>query len=71
MVQLKKCITKGCQLYATKIEEIQFETPKTILEQYPILKDFQEVFLDEIQRFSPKRYLEFTIDPMPGSAPIS
>ena len=71
MVQLKKCITKGCQLYATKIEEIESETPKTILEQYPILKEFQEVFLDEIQRFSPKRYLEFTIDPMPGSAPVS
>ena len=54
MVQLKKCIRKGCQLYAIKIKEIKSEMLKIVLEQYHILKEFQEVFLDEIPRFPPK-----------------
>ena len=70
MVQLKKCIRKGCQLYAIKIKEIESETLKIVLEQYHILKEFQEVFLDEIPVFPPKRYLDYTIHLMSGSTPV-
>ena len=51
--------------------EIEPEKPKTILEQFSILKEFQDVFPDEISRFPPKRYLDFTIDLIPVSTHIS
>ena len=51
--------------------EIEPEKPKKILEQFSILKEFQDVFPDEISRFPPKRYLDFTIDLIPGWEPIS
>ena len=71
VVQLKKCFRKGCQLYAIKVVEIKLERPKRTLEQFPILKEFQDVFPDEIPLFPPKRDLDFTIDLMPRSRPIS
>ena len=51
--------------------EIEPEKPKTILEQFSILKEFQDVFPDEISRFPPERYLDFTIDLIPVSTHIS
>ena len=54
MVQLKKCIRKGCQLYAIKIKEIEPKKPKIVLEYFPILKEFQDVFPDEILGFPHK-----------------
>jgi hypothetical protein len=40
-------------------------------EDYPILQEFKDVFLDEIPGLPPKRDIEFSIDLMPGAAPIS
>ena len=71
MVQIKKCIRKGCQLYAIKIVETKTEQPKATLDKFPILKEFQDVFLDTTLGLPPKRNLEFTIDLIPGSTPIS
>ena len=70
-MELKKCIMKGCQLYAIKIVENELEKLKTIAYQFLILKEFQDVFIDEIPGLPPKRYLDFAIDLMPGSTPIS
>ena len=41
------------------------------MEEFPILKEFQDVFPDEIPGLPPKRDLDFTIDLMPRLAPIS
>ena len=58
---LKKLCRKGCQLYATHVlEATENETPK--LEDYHILQEFRDVFLDEIPRLPPKRDIDFTID---------
>jgi hypothetical protein len=40
------------------------------LEDYSVLKEYEDVF-GELQGFSPKRDLEFSIDFMSGAAPIS
>ena len=40
VVQLKKCIKKGCQLYAIKIKEMGPKNSTSLLEQFPILKEF-------------------------------
>jgi hypothetical protein len=44
---------------------------KTSLEDFVILHDFRDVFVDEIPEFRPRREIEFSVDPLPRSAPIS
>ena len=51
--------------------EIELEKTKIVLEQFPILKEFQDVFPDEILGLPPKRDLPSTIDLIPISTPIS
>ena len=41
------------------------------LEQFHNLKEFEVVFRDKISILPPKWYLDFTIDLVPGAAPIS
>ena len=50
---------------------MELEKSTLVLEQFPILKEFQDVFLDEMARLPPKRDLDFTIDLMLGSTPVS
>ena len=54
VLKLKNCIRKGCQLYAIKIKEKELEKSTLVLEQFPILKEFQDVFSDEIPVLTPK-----------------
>ena len=70
-MQLKKCFRKGFQLYAIKFNEIETKQPETTMERFPILKEFQDIFSKEIPGLPPKRDLDFTIDLMPGSTPVS
>jgi hypothetical protein len=68
-LQLKKCYRKGCQIFASRMEE----TPKdkvSNIEYYAFLKDFEDVF-KEIPRLPPKRDIDFSIYLMSGAAPIS
>jgi hypothetical protein len=68
-LQLKKCYRKGCQIFAAHMEE----TPKDKvlnIEDYAVLKEFEDVF-KEIPRLPPKRDIDFSIDLMPGVAPVS
>ena len=59
-MQLKKFCRKGCQLYATHIlEATEDETPR--LEDFHVLQEFRDVFLDEILGLPPKRDIDFTI----------
>ena len=69
-MQLNKFCRKGFQLYATQIlEATDDETPK--LEDYQVLQEFRDVFPDEIIGLPPKRDIDFTIELVPGAAPVS
>ena len=69
-MQLKKFCRKGCRLYATHVlEAMENETPR--LEDFHVLQEFMNVFLDEIPGLPPKRDIDFTIDLVPGVAPVS
>ncbi|XP_050915053.1 uncharacterized protein LOC127130009 [Lathyrus oleraceus] len=39
--------------------------------EFPVVCDFPEVFPDEVNDFPPERKVEFTIDLIPGTSPIS
>ena len=68
-MQLKKFCRKGIQLYASHIvEAAENETPR--LEYFQVLQEFRDVFLDEIPRLPPKRGFDFTIELVPGEAPV-
>ena len=69
-MQLKKLCRKGFQLYAAHIlEATGDETPR--LEDYQVLQEFNDVFPDEIPGLPPMREIDFTIELVPGAAPMS
>ena len=69
-MQLKKFCRKGFQLYVAHIlEPTGDETLR--LEDYQVLQEFKDVFLDEIPGLPPKRDIDFTIELVPGVALVS
>jgi hypothetical protein len=68
-LQLKRCFRKGSQLYATHVEEPD-NTKELILEDFSVLQEFEEVF-QEIPGLPPRREIDFSIDLVPGVAPVS
>ena len=41
------------------------------LDQYPVLSEFKDVYLNELPKLPPKRELDFTIEIKPGAEQIS
>jgi hypothetical protein len=68
-LQLKRSFRKGRQIYASHIEE-PVKDKETSLEDYPVLKEFKDVF-EELSGFPPKGDIDFYIDLILGAAPIS
>ena len=62
-------LRKGCQGYLAFIVDRRQEG--TRLEDIPIVKEFPDVFLDDISGLTSDREVEFTIDLIPGTEPIS
>jgi hypothetical protein len=59
-LQLKRCFRKGCQLYATHVEDL-VDTKGPSLEYFLVLQEFEDVF-QEILGFPPRREIDFSID---------
>ena len=51
------------------MEEAENDTPR--LEDFHVLQEFRDVFPDEIPGLPPKRDIDFTIEIVPGAAPVS
>ena len=64
-----KIIWKGFQGYLAFVVDRRQEG--TRLEEIPIVKEFPDVFPDDISGLPPDRDVEFTIDLIPGTEPIS
>ena len=64
-----KMLWKGCQGYLAFVVDRRQEG--TRLEDIPIVKEFPDVFPDDISGLPPDREVEFTIDFIPGTEPIS
>ena len=65
----QKMLHKGCQGYLAYVVETGKEG--TILDEIPVVREFQDVFPDDIAGLPPEREVEFTIDLIPGTEPIS
>jgi hypothetical protein len=66
-LQLKRSFRKGCQIYASHMEE-PTKDKEPSLEDYPVLKEYEDVF-GEFLGFPPKRDIDFSIDLIPGASP--
>ena len=64
-----KMLRKGCQGYLAFVVDRRQEG--TRLEDILIVKEFPDVFPDDISGLPPDREVEFTIDLIPGTEPIS
>jgi hypothetical protein len=68
-MQLKKCYRKGCQIFATHMEEAPKDKVPN-LDYHAVQEDFEDVF-KEVPGLTPKRDIDFSINLIPRAAPMS
>ncbi|GJY25121.1 putative reverse transcriptase domain-containing protein [Tanacetum coccineum] len=69
----QKYIQKGCQVYLAQVTSMKTEdkSKEKRLEDVPIVREFMEVFPEDLPGLPPARQVEFQIDLVPGAAPIA
>jgi hypothetical protein len=60
-LQMKKYCRKGCPLYAIHVLE-SVENDKPNLKDHPILREYKDVFLEEVPGLPPRRDIDFLIE---------
>ncbi|GJZ06397.1 putative reverse transcriptase domain-containing protein [Tanacetum coccineum] len=60
---------EGCELFLAQVTEQ--ESKEKRLEDVPVIRDFPEVFPEELPGLPPPRQVEFRIDLIPGAAPVA
>ena len=63
-----RMLRKGCQGYLAYVVETEKEG--TLVDEIPCVREFPDVFPDDIASLPPDREVEFTIDLIPGTEPI-
>ena len=61
----QRMLRKGCQGYLAYVVETGKEG--TILDEIPVVREFQDVFPDDIAGLPPEKEVKFTIDLIPGT----
>ena len=64
-----RMLRKGCQGYLAYVVETEKE--RTLVDEIPVVREFPDVFPDDIASLPPDREVEFTIDLIPRTEPIS
>ena len=72
-MQIKRVVQKGYKPFAVTVinEENTNNIDKLKLEDIPILREYSDVFLEEISGLPLKQELDFTIELVPGAVPSS
>ncbi|GJX68204.1 hypothetical protein Tco_0303931 [Tanacetum coccineum] len=66
-IKARKYIERGCHLFVAHVTEK--EPKERRLEDIPVIRDFPEVFPDDLPGLPPPRQVEFKIELVPGAAP--
>eukprot|EP00253_Pinus_taeda_P002642 PITA_02642 len=69
--QLVKCIRNKCQIYAVQVGFADSVDKVATVKDIPVVQEFADVFPEEIPGLPPRRDLDFTIELVPGAAPVS
>ncbi|GJY96745.1 putative reverse transcriptase domain-containing protein [Tanacetum coccineum] len=72
-VKAKKYMEKGCQLFLAQVmvKETEDKSKEKRLEDVSTVRDFPEVFPEDLPGLPPKQQVEFQIDLVPGAAPVA
>ncbi|KAJ4973220.1 hypothetical protein NE237_006394 [Protea cynaroides] len=65
----KKCLDKGAVGYLVSVVNLTKEAPR--MEDIDVVRDYPDVFPEELLGLPPDRATEFVIDLIPGAAPVS
>ncbi|GJW20065.1 putative reverse transcriptase domain-containing protein [Tanacetum coccineum] len=68
-IKARKYIERGCQMFVAQVTEKK--SKEKHLEDMPVIRDFPEVFPDDLPGLAPPRQVEFRIDMVPGAAPVA
>ena len=68
-LQAQRCLRKGCQGFLVSVYDKELDTrgPQDV----KVVQDFLDVFPEDLTELPPDREVEFTIEVVPGTAPIS
>eukprot|EP00253_Pinus_taeda_P018413 PITA_18413 len=61
----------GCQVYAIQVGYANSKDKSVALNNIPVIQEFTDVFPEEIPGLPPRRNIDFTIELVPGAAPMS
>ncbi|GKA76496.1 putative reverse transcriptase domain-containing protein [Tanacetum coccineum] len=66
-------MAKGCQVFLAQIsaKKEEAESEEKQIKDVPIVRDFPEVFPEDLPGLPPARPVEFQIDLIPGAAPVA
>ena len=67
---MRKYCQKGCPLYVIQVLKT-IEGDKPSLEHHPTLREYIDVFLEEVLGLLSRRDIEFSIELAPGEVPVS
>ncbi|GKF23574.1 hypothetical protein Tco_0075896 [Tanacetum coccineum] len=68
-IKAHKYIKRGCHLFLAHVTEKKSNEKR--LEDVPVIRDFPEVFPDELPRLPPPRQVDFRIDLVSGVVPVA
>ncbi|GJW88539.1 putative reverse transcriptase domain-containing protein [Tanacetum coccineum] len=71
--KIQEYMLKGCLVFLAHVttNEVEDKSEKKRLEDVPIVRDFPEVFPEDLPGLPPTRQVEFQIDLIPGAAPVA
>ncbi|GKB88010.1 putative reverse transcriptase domain-containing protein, partial [Tanacetum coccineum] len=69
----QKYLLKGCHVFLAHVtaRKAEDKSEEKRLEDVPIVRDFPEVFPEDLSGIPPTRQVEFQIDLVPGAAPVA
>ncbi|GKB72241.1 putative reverse transcriptase domain-containing protein [Tanacetum coccineum] len=71
-IKTQKYINQGCQVFLIQMmKEEKTKILERIIEDVPVVRDFSEVFPEDLLGLPPTRQVEFHIELIPGAAPVA
>ncbi|XP_074375921.1 uncharacterized protein LOC141717653 [Apium graveolens] len=68
-LKASKLLFKGCDGYLAFVKDTSKDEPR--IEDYPVVREYEDVFPDELAGLPPHREVKFTIELVPDAEPIS
>ncbi|GJW96627.1 putative reverse transcriptase domain-containing protein [Tanacetum coccineum] len=68
-IKARKYVEQGCHLFLAHVTKKKSKEKR--MEDMPVIRDFPEVFPEELPGLPPPRQVEFQIDLVPGAAPVA